>query len=224
VSCISRRWRSRRPASDPCRHHGTRRRRQPRNPGPSGAGAVVEFGDGRAPRELCSYLGEATNNVAEYRALLLALEEAARHAVSSITVHSDSELLVRQLRGEYKVKAEHLRPLHAEACRRLRVFPASVYCMYRARKPEGGFPGEPRDRSAPERRRVCPGIRRPDRTIYSWTGPESSEEARWPPVPAPHRRGGRKVRAPQAGCRVTPGGGDPRTVPQKRHRLRHGGR
>jgi ribonuclease HI len=85
---------------------------------------VVEFGDGREPRELCSYLGETTNNVAEYRALLLALEEAARHAVSTLTVHSDSELLVRQLRGEYRVKAEHLRPLHAEACRRLRVFPA----------------------------------------------------------------------------------------------------
>jgi ribonuclease HI len=94
------------------------------NPGPSGAGAVIEFGDGRAPAELCRYLGETTNNVAEYRALLLALEEAALHAVSSITVHSDSELLVRQLKGEYKVKAEHLRPLHAEACRRLRVFPS----------------------------------------------------------------------------------------------------
>ena len=94
------------------------------NPGPAGAGAVVEFGDGRTPRELCSYLGETTNNVAEYRALLLALEEAATYSVSSITVLSDSELLVRQLRGEYKVKAEHLRPLHAEACHRLRVFPA----------------------------------------------------------------------------------------------------
>jgi ribonuclease HI len=99
------------------------------NPGPSGAGAVVEFGDGRAPRELCAYLGETTNNVAEYRALLLALEEASRHSVSSITVRSDSELLVRQLRGEYKVKAEHLRPLHAEACRRLRVFP-SVHILH----------------------------------------------------------------------------------------------
>ena len=94
------------------------------NPGPAGAGAVIEFGDGRAPRELCAYLGETTNNVAEYRALLLALEEAGRHAVSSLTVRSDSELLVRQMRGEYKVKADHLRPLHAEACRRLRVFPA----------------------------------------------------------------------------------------------------
>ncbi|HLN90848.1 MAG TPA: ribonuclease HI family protein [Patescibacteria group bacterium] len=94
------------------------------NPGPSGAGAVIEFGDGREPRELCRYLGETTNNVAEYRALLLALEEAAGLAAASITVRSDSELLVRQLRGEYKVRAEHLRPLHAEACRRLRVFPA----------------------------------------------------------------------------------------------------
>ena len=94
------------------------------NPGPSGAGAVIEFGDGREPRELCRYLGETTNNVAEYRALLLALEEAAGLAAASITVRSDSELLVRQLRGEYKVRAEHLRPLHAEVCRRLRVFPA----------------------------------------------------------------------------------------------------
>jgi ribonuclease HI len=94
------------------------------NPGPSGAGAVVEFGDGREARELCAYLGETTNNVAEYRALLLALEEVERYAVSSLLIHSDSELLVRQLRGEYKVKAEHLRPLHAEASRRLRVFPA----------------------------------------------------------------------------------------------------
>jgi len=94
------------------------------NPGPAGIGAVVEFGDALAPTELCAYIGETTNNVAEYRALLLALEEAGRHAASSLTVYSDSELLVRQLRGEYKVKAPHLRPLHAEACSRLRAFPA----------------------------------------------------------------------------------------------------
>lgn len=93
------------------------------NPGPSGIGAVVEFGDGRAPKELCAYIGETTNNVAEYRALLLALEEAGRHVAASLTIYSDSELLVRQLKGEYKVKAQHLRPLHAEASRRLRSFP-----------------------------------------------------------------------------------------------------
>lgn len=94
------------------------------NPGPAGVGAVVEFADGRAPVELYAYIGETTNNVAEYRALLLALEEAARHVPERLTVFSDSELLVRQLKGEYKVKAEHLRPLFAEASRRLRGFPA----------------------------------------------------------------------------------------------------
>ena len=96
------------------------------NPGPAGVGAVVEFGDGRPPMELCAYIGETTNNVAEYRALLLALEEAGRHAPeAALTVYSDSELLVRQLTGRYKVKAEHLRPLYLEACRRLRAFPGA---------------------------------------------------------------------------------------------------
>ena len=94
------------------------------NPGPAGIGAVVEFADGRPARELSAYIGLATNNVAEYRALLMALEEAGRHGAQSITVYSDSELLVRQMNGEYRVKAAHLRPLHLEARRRLRVFPA----------------------------------------------------------------------------------------------------
>ncbi len=93
------------------------------NPGPAGIGAVVEFADGRASIELSSYIGETTNNVAEYRALLMALEEAGRHASGPLTVYSDSELLVRQLNGRYKVKAEHLRPLYLEACGRLRAFP-----------------------------------------------------------------------------------------------------
>lgn len=93
------------------------------NPGPAGIGAVIEFGDARAAKELHAYIGETTNNVAEYRALLMALDEAGRHSPSSVTVFSDSELLVRQMRGEYKVKARHLRPLHEEARRRLRVFP-----------------------------------------------------------------------------------------------------
>ncbi len=94
------------------------------NPGPAGIGAVVEFGDGRPPMELCEYIGETTNNVAEYRALLLAIGEASRLAPEGdLTVYSDSELLVRQLNGRYKVKAEHLRPLYLEALRRLRAFP-----------------------------------------------------------------------------------------------------
>jgi ribonuclease HI len=95
------------------------------NPGPAGIGAVVEFEDGTPSRELSAYIGETTNNVAEYRALLMALDEAGRHEAQSITVYSDSELLVRQMNGEYKVKAAHLRPLHLEARRRLRAFPAA---------------------------------------------------------------------------------------------------
>jgi len=104
------------------------------NPGPAGIGAVVEFEDGRTPLELCSYIGETTNNVAEYRALLLALDEAFKVAPSGrLTVYSDSELLVRQLNGRYKVKAEHLRPLHIEALRMLRLF-SSACVMHVARE------------------------------------------------------------------------------------------
>jgi ribonuclease HI len=95
------------------------------NPGPSGIGVVIEA-DGTADRlEFCAYIGETTNNVAEYRALLLALEEAEKLSPSSVTVRSDSELLVRQLNGLYKVKSEHLKPLVLEATRRLRRFPAA---------------------------------------------------------------------------------------------------
>ena len=104
------------------------------NHGPSGIGAVVEFDDDRPAMELCSYIGETTNNVAEYRALLMALEEAIRCAPSCrLTVYSDSELLVRQLNGQYKVKAAHLLPLHLEARRLLGGFP-SVRVMHVGRE------------------------------------------------------------------------------------------
>jgi len=104
------------------------------NPGHAGIGAIVEFDDGRSPVELCSYIGKTTNNVAEYRALLLALEEASRLAPSGhLTVYSDSELLVRQLNGQYKVKAEHLRPLYIEALRLLSAF-SSTCVMHVARE------------------------------------------------------------------------------------------
>lgn len=95
------------------------------NPGPAGIGAVIEA-DGTPDRlEFCAYIGETTNNVAEYRALLLALSEAEKLSPSSVTVKSDSELLVRQLNGTYKVKSLLLKPLFLEASRRLRGFPAA---------------------------------------------------------------------------------------------------
>ncbi|MBI5577028.1 MAG: ribonuclease HI family protein [Deltaproteobacteria bacterium] len=93
------------------------------NPGPAGIGAVIEADGTGKVAEFLAYIGETTNNVAEYRALLLALEEAEKLSPRSITVRSDSELLVRQLNGQYKVKSPHLKPLFLEAVRRLRRFP-----------------------------------------------------------------------------------------------------
>jgi ribonuclease HI len=95
------------------------------NPGPSGIGAVLEVEGEAHPIERFEYIGETTNNVAEYRALLLALTEAEHLSPSSLTILSDSELLVRQLNGEYRVKSDLLRPLYQEACRRLRGFPGA---------------------------------------------------------------------------------------------------
>jgi ribonuclease HI len=95
------------------------------NPGPAGIGAVIEVDGTGEEIELSAYIGEATNNIAEYRALLLALAEAEKLSPASITVRSDSELLVRQLNGEYKVKSGNLKPLFLEAVRRLRRFPTA---------------------------------------------------------------------------------------------------
>ncbi len=82
------------------------------NPGISGAGVWVE---GEPPNELVRYLGEATNNEAEYHALLIALEEAHRRGAMEVKICSDSELLVRQIQGGYQIRSEKLRPLYEQA-------------------------------------------------------------------------------------------------------------
>ncbi|MGH9345699.1 MAG: ribonuclease HI family protein [Vicinamibacterales bacterium] len=84
------------------------------NPGPAGYGVRIERDDGSVV-ELKESLGTATNNVAEYRGLLAALRWAVEHAVGALHVRSDSELLVKQLTGEYRVKNPGLQPLYAEA-------------------------------------------------------------------------------------------------------------
>jgi ribonuclease HI len=93
------------------------------NPGLAGAGAVLFDAEGQIVEELFLFLGEATNNEAEYRALILGLEAAIRHAPSRLTVRLDSELIVRQLEGRYKVRNERLKPLFAEAERLLARLP-----------------------------------------------------------------------------------------------------
>lgn len=85
------------------------------NPGPAGAGACIRTPSGKLLTERARYLGEATNNVAEYRALLLGLEEAARLGAGKVELRSDSELVIRQMRGEYRVRNPALRELHSRA-------------------------------------------------------------------------------------------------------------
>ena len=83
------------------------------NPGPAGAGAYLKLDDGRE-FHLSEYLGETTNNVAEYAGLRLGLTAALKHKVTEIECLMDSELLVKQLKGEYRVKAEHLKSAFTE--------------------------------------------------------------------------------------------------------------
>jgi ribonuclease HI len=85
------------------------------NPGPAGYGVRIEAPDGSLVAELHGGLGVATNNVAEYNGLLAALRYAVEHGQHSVHVRADSELLVKQMRGEYRVKNEGLKPLFLEA-------------------------------------------------------------------------------------------------------------
>ncbi len=85
------------------------------NPGPAGYGVRIEDERGQLLEELCESLGTATNNVAEYRGLLAALRWARDHRVPALRVRSDSELLVKQMNGVYRVKNPGLQPLHREA-------------------------------------------------------------------------------------------------------------
>lgn len=82
------------------------------NPGPAGVGAVLTNGSGRKLKEVSIYLGEATNNVAESCALIVALQEALKFSPGEVKVFTDSELLARQVTGRYRVKNQQLQWLH----------------------------------------------------------------------------------------------------------------
>jgi ribonuclease HI len=92
------------------------------NPGPAAIAAVVATPDGEIIEQRGERIGDATNNVAEYRALLLGLERARELGAKEVEVIGDSQLIVRQVNGEYRVKDEGLRPLHTKAQDALRDF------------------------------------------------------------------------------------------------------
>ena len=92
------------------------------NPGPAAAACVITSAGGELLGEHTQLLGVTTNNVAEYRALLLGLQQARELSVSEVEVIGDSELIAQQVLGRYKVRNESLRPLHSEAMRALGSF------------------------------------------------------------------------------------------------------
>ncbi len=87
------------------------------NPGPAGYGVVIEDEMGRSVTDLSEYLGSQTNNYAEYSGLLAALNYVTRYGFKALKVFSDSELMVKQIRGEYKVNHPVLKELHSKALR-----------------------------------------------------------------------------------------------------------
>jgi ribonuclease HI len=92
------------------------------NPGPAAAACVISTPEGEVIDEQAELLGDATNNVAEYRALLLGLRRARELGASEVEIVGDSELIAKQVQGLYKVKHEAMRPLHREAMAALSSF------------------------------------------------------------------------------------------------------
>jgi ribonuclease HI len=92
------------------------------NPGPAAVGVVVRGPEGEVLEERGERIGRATNNVAEYRALLLGIELAAAHGAGELELVGDSELIVRQVEGRYKVKDATMKELHGEVKRALSAF------------------------------------------------------------------------------------------------------
>ncbi|NQT90139.1 MAG: ribonuclease HI family protein [Candidatus Omnitrophica bacterium] len=92
------------------------------NPGPAGIGVVVQDDTGSTVKNISKYIGNATNNVAEYTALIFGLEEARNLGAEEVTVNTDSELIAKQLGGEYKIKNSTLKELYAKAMKILDSF------------------------------------------------------------------------------------------------------
>ncbi len=92
------------------------------NPGPAGVGVIIYDEKKKLVDELCEYIGKTTNNVAEYQALLIALERARSLGAETLAIYSDCELLVRQMAGEYRVKDKTLKNLYQMARGNLKNF------------------------------------------------------------------------------------------------------
>ena len=107
------------------------------NPGPASYGVVIRDPRGQVIAKLKKYIGRTTNNVAEYYGLIAALDYAQQHAIRALRIESDSELLVRQMLGQYKVKSPELRPLYERARKMAQTFePFKIDHVYREQNAE----------------------------------------------------------------------------------------
>ncbi len=97
------------------------------NPGPAGIGVVIKQPDGMIIGQHYRYIGEATNNIAEYKALILALTEAIKFSSERLEINMDSELVVRQMNGQYKIKDPNLKKLAGEAIKLAKNFKSVNY-------------------------------------------------------------------------------------------------
>jgi ribonuclease HI len=107
------------------------------NPGPASYGVVIRDPRGQIAAKLKKYIGRSTNNVAEYYGLIAALDYAQQHGIRALRIESDSELLVRQMRGQYKVKSPELRPLFERAKKMAQTFDSfKIDHVYREKNAE----------------------------------------------------------------------------------------
>jgi ribonuclease HI len=107
------------------------------NPGPASYGVVIRDPRGQIVAKLKKYIGRTTNNVAEYYGLIAALDYAQQHGIRALRIESDSELLVRQMRGQYKVKSPELRPLFERSRKMAQTFDSfKIDHVYREKNAE----------------------------------------------------------------------------------------
>jgi len=106
------------------------------NPGPAAAAAVLSDGQGVVLAECSEYLGEATNNVAEYTGLIIGLKKALELGLKRLDIYGDSELIIKQIKGEYRVKNPGMKPLYQEATALLTKFEWQITHVLRAENKE----------------------------------------------------------------------------------------
>jgi ribonuclease HI len=141
------------------------------NPGPASYAVVLRGPDGARIEAIGKYIGRATNNVAEYYALIAALDAAAGRGIRRLRVESDSELLVRQMQGHYKVRSPDLRPLHEraqKATKALEYF--AIEHIPRERNADADAVANAALENTSERNAAAPPTSRPIRTRARYVG------------------------------------------------------